>query len=155
MALILPGTPDFENAPEIAPERPTKRSIAFDEETLKSVENLPDDLPTPLWWRVLVVKLDPPTKVGSIELPDQTREYEAQLMQVGKLVRVGESAFSAKGLGVGKAQAPTVYPKVGDFVVFARHAGSRIAWRDWTLVQLNDDEILMTGVDPRDFRAYL
>lgn len=97
-----------------------------------------DDLPKPLFWRVLIMPDQPKNQSeGGILLPDQTQDAEKYLNYVGKLVAKGDLAFTDDRLKEDKS-----LPRVGDYVVFGRYAGQVVKYKEVRLLLMNDDEIL-------------
>ena len=82
---------------------------------------------------------------GGVLLGDETLERQQVASQCGNVLAMGKSCYSDKD------RYPTgPWCKVGDWVVFARYAGSRIEIEGGEVRLLNEDEILATVKDPMD-----
>lgn len=103
-----------------------------------------NDLPiTGTLWHITVAPVRPRTKSdGGIELAKESTDAEAHLISVGKILAMGAFAYTAKTpSGIDLSTDPNK-PKVGDFVLYDQHAGTRIVFRDGrTLILLTDTEI--------------
>ena len=107
-------------------------------------------LPKPTGWRLLVLpfKMKEKTK-GGIIMSDMTIERQQVASQCGLVVALGEQCYDKKRYPEGP------WCKKGDWVVFARYAGSRIQIDGGEVRLLNDDEILATIENPEDiFHQY-
>ena len=107
-------------------------------------------LPKPTGWRLLVLpfKMKEKTK-GGIIMSDITIEKQQVASQCGLVVALGEQCYDKERYPEGP------WCKKGDWVVFARYAGSRIQIDGGEVRLLNDDEILATIENPEDiFHQY-
>ena len=107
-------------------------------------------LPKPTGWRLLVLpfKIKEKTK-GGIIMSDITIEKQQVASQCGLVVALGDQCYDKKRYPEGP------WCKKGDWVVFARYAGSRIQIDGGEVRLLNDDEILATIENPEDiFHQY-
>ena len=118
----------------------------YKSEPKKEITKESTKLPQPTGWRILVLpfKMNEKTK-GGVLIGSETIERQQVASQCGNVLAMGESCYSDK----------TRYPtgpwcKVGDWVVFARYAGSRIEIEGGEVRLLNEDEILATVKDPTD-----
>ena len=121
---------------------------------------IPSELPTPLYWRVLIMPIKPLSKITlssgvTFYLPEQSQSAQQFLNAIGRLVAVGESAFTAPALGVGKKQPPNVHAKIGDWVLYGRAAGCRYEYDGTKLVEINDNEILAVVPDPSKLKLHV
>ena len=116
-------------------------------------KELIERLPQPTGWRILIMPFRPPEKSdGGILLAPKTLEEDVIQTQVGYVLKAGPLAYKAK------ARYPTgEWCKEGDWVIFARYAGSRFrlngdkkAAFGSEVRMLNDDEVLGTILDPKD-----
>ena len=82
---------------------------------------------------------------GGIVLGSETLERQQVASQCGNVLAMGKSCYSDRDR---YPQGP--WCKVGDWVVFARYAGSRIEIEGGEVRLLNEDEILATVKDPTD-----
>jgi chaperonin GroES len=107
-------------------------------------------LPKPTGWRLLVLpfKMKEKTK-GGIIMSDMTIEKQQVASQCGLVVALGDQCYDKERYPEGP------WCKKGDWVVFARYAGSRIQIDGGEVRLLNDDEILATIENPEDiFHQY-
>ena len=103
-------------------------------------------LPKPTGWRMLVLpfRMDEKTK-GGILLGGETIDRQQVASQCGNVLAMGDACY------VDKERYPNgPWCKVGDWVVFARYAGSRIEIDGGEVRLLNEDEVLATVEDPTD-----
>ena len=103
-------------------------------------------LPQPTGWRILVLpfKMGEKTK-GGIFMGQDTLEKQQVASQCGNVLAMGPDCYWDKDR---YTQGP--WCKVGDWVMFARYAGSRIKIEGGEVRLLNDDEILATIKNPED-----
>ena len=107
-------------------------------------------LPKPTGWRLLVLpfKMKEKTK-GGIIMSDVNIERQQVASQCGLVVALGDQCYDKERYPEGP------WCKKGDWVVFARYAGSRIQIDGGEVRLLNDDEILATIENPEDiFHQY-
>jgi len=102
-------------------------------------------LPTPTGWRMLVLpfKAKPKTK-GGIYLSDESIERSQVASTCGLVLAMGPHCYDKGKFPEGP------WCKIGDWVIFARYAGSRILIDGGEVRLLNDDEVLATVKDPED-----
>ena len=115
-------------------------------EPKKEVTNQKDKLPQPTGWRILVLpfKMNEKTK-GGVIMNESTLERQQVASQCGNVLAMGSECYKDK------ERYPTgPWCKIGDWVVFARYAGSRINIEGGEVRLLNEDEILATVKDPED-----
>jgi len=90
-----------------------------------------------------------PMTKGGIYLPDQTMEVKDILGTIGRVLAIGPTAFTREDMLVnGK---PSRWYRVGDHVVYGRHAGVKIKYKGVKLLVLNDDHPFMVIDNPQDF----
>ena len=113
---------------------------------IKSSKKESPKLPKPTGWRMLVLpfKMKETTK-GGIHLAETTLERQQVASQVGLVMAMGPQCYKDKDR----------YPdgpwcKEGQWVMFARYAGSRIKIEGGEIRLLNDDEVLATIKNPED-----
>ena len=115
-------------------------------EEQKEVTKEKAKLPQPTGWRMLVLpfKMNEKTK-GGVLLGQETIERQQVGSQCGNVLAMGPDCYNDP-----KRFSDGPWCKVGDWVVFARYAGSRIEIEGGEVRLLNDDEILATVQDPTD-----
>jgi chaperonin GroES len=103
-------------------------------------------LPQPTGWRILILpfKMGEKTR-GGILMGQETLEKQQVASQCGNVLAMGPDCYRDKDR---YKQGP--WCKVGDWVMFARYAGSRIKIEGGEVRLLNDDEILATIKNPED-----
>jgi len=103
-------------------------------------------LPQPTGWRILVLPFQMGEKTkGGILMGQDTLEKQQVASQCGNVLAMGPDCYRDKNR---YKQGP--WCKVGDWVMFARYAGSRIKIEGGEVRLLNDDEILATIKNPED-----
>ena len=115
-------------------------------EEQKEVTTEKTKLPNPTGWRILVLpfKMGEKTK-GGVLLGQESLDRQQVASQCGNVIAMGDACY------VDKERYPSgPWCKVGDWVVFARYAGSRIEIEGGEVRLLNEDEILATVQDPKD-----
>ena len=115
-------------------------------EEQKEVTTETTKLPMPTGWRMLVLpfRMNEKTK-GGVLLGTETIDRQQVASQCGNVLAMGPDCYNDKDRF---KDGP--WCKVGDWVVFARYAGSRIEIEGGEVRLLNDDEILATVQDPTD-----
>jgi len=115
---------------------PVEKDLANEEKT---------KLPQPTGWRMLVLpfRMDQKSK-GGVLFAHETIDKQQVASQCGNVLAMGPDCYKDKD----RFQEP--WCKVGDWVVFARYAGSRIEIEGGEVRLLNDDEILATIENPED-----
>ena len=103
-------------------------------------------LPQPTGWRMLVLpfKMKEKTKGGLI-LAETALERQQVASQCGLVLRMGPDCYKDK-----ERYAEGPWCKEGEWVMFARYAGSRIKIEGGEIRLLNDDEVLATIKNPED-----
>ena len=142
---------------ETAKEAP-KIKLALEEKYEEEKKNLPpdpepltpdnigdtvDELPEPSGYRILVLPFTPKTKsAGGILFSQETLDKARIATTCGYVLKMGPLAYRDKD----KFDEP--WCKKGEWVIFARYAGSRLAIEGGEVRILNDDEVLGTVKDP-------
>jgi chaperonin GroES len=109
-------------------------------------QSLLEKMPSPTGWRLLILPYKGKGKTESgIYLPDKVVEEQSVSTQVGYVLKVGELAY----------QDEDKFPDgpwcaKGDWVMFARYAGSRFKIDGGEVRILNDDEVLAKISNPED-----
>jgi co-chaperonin GroES (HSP10) len=102
-----------------------------------------DELPEPSGYRILVLPFTPKTKsAGGILFSQETLDKARIATTCGYVLNMGELAYQDKD----KFKNP--WCQKGDWVIFARYAGSRLPIEGGEVRILNDDEVLGTVKDP-------
>jgi len=108
--------------------------------------SLLERLPEPTGWRLLILPYRGKGKTdGGIYLPNQVLDEQNVSTQVGYVLKVGPLAY----------KDPEKFPsgpwcEKGNWVMFARYAGSRFKIDGGEVRILNDDEILACIKEPED-----
>ena len=102
-----------------------------------------DELPEPSGYRILVLPFTPKNKTkGGILFSQETLDKARIATTCGYVLKMGDLAYKDKD----KFGEP--WCKKGDWVIFARYAGSRLPIDGGEVRILNDDEVLGTIKDP-------
>ena len=102
-------------------------------------------LPEPTGWRLLVLpfKMKEKTK-GGLLLGQETLERQQVGSNCGMVLKTGPHCYDKEKFPEGP------WCKKGDWIIFARYAGSRIQIDGGEVRLLNDDEVLATIDNPED-----
>ena len=102
-----------------------------------------DELPEPSGYRLLVLPFTPKNKTkGGILFSQETLDKARIATTCGYVLKMGDLAYK----DTEKFGKP--WCKKGDWVIFARYAGSRLPIEGGEVRLLNDDEVLGTIKDP-------
>ena len=124
---------------------PTKR---VDETNVGDIKN---ELPVPSGWRLLVLPFTPKEKTkGGIIIAQESLDKARIATNCGYVVKMGPMAYGDKE----KFQIGP-WCKEGDWVIFARYAGSRLPIEGGEVRLLNDDEVLGTINNPESVLHYI
>jgi co-chaperonin GroES (HSP10) len=125
---------------------PTKEPL--NPENIKSVV---DELPTPSGWRLLVLPFTPKEKTsGGLIIAQESLDRLRIATNCGYVLKIGPLAYHDK------EKYPTgPWCKKGDWVIFARYAGSRLPIEGGEVRILNDDEVLGTIPNPESVLHYI
>ena len=101
-------------------------------------------LPAPSGWRLLVLPFSPREKTkGGILIAQESLDKLRIATNCGYVLKMGPLAYHDQ------EKFPTgPWCKKGDWVIFARYAGSRLPIEGGEVRILNDDEVLGTIKDP-------
>jgi chaperonin GroES len=103
-------------------------------------------MPDPTGWRVLILPYRGKGRTeGGIYIPDKVLDDGQLQTVVGYVLKVGPLAYKDEEKF---PQGPWCHQ--GDWVIFARYAGSRFRIDGGEVRILNDDEILARILDPED-----
>ena len=103
-----------------------------------------EKLPKPTGWRIIVLpfRMDEKTK-GGILMGQDTLDKQQVASQCGNVLAMGPQCYKDK-----ERYPDGPWCKKGDWVIFARYAGSRIQIEGGEIRLLNEDEILATVKNP-------
>ena len=102
-------------------------------------------LPRPTGWRILVLPFKQKDKTkGGIIMTDSTIEKSQVASTCGLVIATGPNCYDKEKFPEGP------WCKKGDWIIFARYAGSRIKIDGGEIRLLNDDEVLATVENPED-----
>ena len=110
----------------------------------ENIKKQSSQLPEPSGWRLLVLPFTPKEKTkGGILIAQESLEKLRIATNCGYVLKVGPLAY------YDKEKYPTgPWCKKGDWVIFARYAGSRLPIEGGEVRLLNDDEVLGTIDNP-------
>ena len=125
---------------------PNKDLVGLKKSEKKEVTKEKAKLPEPTGWRLIVLpfKMDEKTK-GGIIMNETTLEKQQVASQCGNVLAMGPQCYKDK-----ERYPEGPWCRVGDWVIFARYAGSRIQIEGGEIRLLNEDEILATIKNPED-----
>ena len=125
---------------------PKKELVGLKPSPKKEVTKEKDKLPQPTGWRMLVLPFRMSEKSkGGVLFANETVDKQQVASQCGNVLAMGSECYKDK------ERYPTgPWCKVGDWVVFARYAGSRIQIEGGEVRLLNEDEVLATVKNPED-----
>jgi co-chaperonin GroES (HSP10) len=117
----------------------------------ENIKSVVDELPTPSGWRLLVLPFTPKEKTsGGIIIAQESLDRLRIATNCGYVLKIGPLAY------YDKEKYPTgPWCKKGDWVIFARYAGSRLPIEGGEVRILNDDEVLGTIPDPESVLHYI
>ena len=125
------------------------------EETSKNLNpdnigSLLEQLPEPSGWRLLVLPFTPKEKTkGGLIIAQESLDKLRIATNCGYVLKMGPLAYKDKE----KFEEP--WCKTGQWVIFARYAGSRLPIEGGEVRILNDDEVLGTIQDPESVLHYI
>jgi co-chaperonin GroES (HSP10) len=109
-----------------------------------NVDSITDQLPEPSGYRLLVLPFTPKDKTkGGILIAQETLDKLRIAVNCGYVIKMGPLAYKDK-----EKFGEQPWCKKGDWVIFARYAGSRLPIEGGEVRILNDDEVLGTIKDP-------
>ena len=110
----------------------------------ENIKNQESQLPVPSGWRLLVLPFTPREKTkGGILIAQETLDKLRIATNWGYVLSMGPLAYHDK------EKFPTgPWCKIGQWVIFARYAGSRLPIEGGEVRILNDDEVLGIIKDP-------
>ena len=141
----------------ISKEENPKHKNAFEEKykeeeplNPKNIKNQESQLPVPSGWRLLVLPFTPREKTkGGILIAQESLDKLRIATNCGYVLSMGPLAYQDK------EKYPTgPWCKIGEWVIFARYAGSRLPIEGGEVRILNDDEVLGTIKDPESVLSH-
>ena len=116
-----------------------------------NIQSIVDQLPNPSGYRMLVLPFTPKEKTkGGIIFSQESLDKARIATNCGYVIKMGPLAYGDK------EKFPTgPWCKKGDWVIFARYAGSRLPIEGGEVRLLNDDEVLGTVKDPESVLHYI
>ena len=109
-----------------------------------------DQLPEPSGWRILVLPFTPKDKTkGGILMAQETLDKIRIATNCGYVLKMGPLCYTEEKFTSGP------WCKKGDWVIFARYAGSRLPIEGGEVRLLNDDEVLGTIKDPESVLHFI
>ena len=126
-------------------ELPNKELVGVKKEKVPIEKKEHSKLPQPTGWRILVLpfKMKEKSKGGIIHT-ESTLERQQVASTCGLVLAMGPNCYDKEKFPEGP------WCKKGDWVIFARYAGSRIQIDGGEVRLLNDDEVLATIENPED-----
>ena len=128
---------------------PELKKAAEEEAVKEAKRNKPPEknkLPIPTGWRILVLPFQMKEKTrGGVILAETVIERQQVASQCGLVLAMGPDCYRDK-----ERYREGPWCKIGDWVLFARYAGSRIKIEGGEVRMLNDDEVLATVKNPED-----
>ena len=143
--------PKHKNALEEKYKEQKVESVEVKRVDETNVGDIKNELPVPSGWRLLVLPLTPKEKTkGGIIIAQESLDKARIATNCGYVVKMGPMAYGDK------EKFPTgPWCKQGDWVIFARYAGSRLPIEGGEVRLLNDDEVLGTIKDPESVLHYI
>jgi len=128
---------------KLALEESLKKS-ADEEEANRNKPPEGDSLPQPTGWRIVVLPFQPKrTTKGGIHIGETAAERQHLATVCGLVLAMGADCYADK-----QKYPRGPWCKKGDWVMFARYAGSRFKIEGGEVRILNEDEVLATIQDP-------
>ena len=134
-----------EKYKEEAKEEPHAKRLDPD-----SIKEMISQLPEPSGYRLLLLPFTPREKTKGGILFSQEQLDKARIATTcGYVLKMGPASYKDKD----KFESP--WCKKGDWVIFARYAGSRLPIEGGEVRLINDDEVLGTIKDPESILHYI
>ena len=123
---------------------PDLKKAAEEAEAKRNKPPSQERLPKPTGWRILVLPFQPKrvTK-GGVHIADTAAERQHLATVCGLVLEMGPDCYRDK-----ERYPRGAWCKKGDWVMFARYAGSRFKIEGGEVRILNEDEVLATIQDP-------
>lgn len=98
-----------------------------------------------LGWNIVIRLYTSPKKKGGIILPDTVRNEDQYRICTGLVVKVSPAAYKdARYSDTG------AWCEVGDWIVFPRHAGYKVKYKDIPIFILKEDAVDLKIANPLD-----
>ena len=113
-----------------------------------------DKVVIPWGWHIIVMPVEPPSKIGSIIIPGMVLDKEQYLAYVGQIVSLGPLAYKHEKYAT-MGMKPEDMPQRGQWWLFPQYHYHRIDYKGVKLLALNDDSFIgriPDGVSPWDFK---
>ena len=116
-----------------------------------------EELPRPLFWRVLVMPIKPVEKSrGGIVIPVEAQEAQKVLNYMGKVIALGPLAGRDKRLTSREdGSLAEGFPKPNEYIIYGRYSGQPVRYKGVKLLWINDDEILGTVPNPESLQVHI
>ena len=116
-----------------------------------NVGSIKDELPQPSGWRLLVLPFTPKEKTkGGIIIAQESLDKLRIATNCGYVIKMGPLCYKDE-----EKFTSGPWCKEGDWVIFARYAGSRLPIEGGEVRLLNDDEVLGTINNPEDILHHI
>ena len=143
--------PKHKNALEEKYKEQKVESVEVKRVDETNVGDIKNELPVPSGWRLLVLPFTPKEKTkGGIIIAQESLDKARIATNCGYVVKMGPMAYGDK-----EKFQPGPWCKEGDWVIFARYAGSRLPIEGGEVRLLNDDEVLGTIKNPESVLHYI
>ncbi len=114
---------------------------------------IPDNLPEPKGWKILVRKEKPQEKTsGGIIRPNMVTDAEEYLSITAQVVKVGPMCWYNKDTGKPWIGGP--WAKPGDWVIIPKFTRFKMEIEEQEYRIINDDEIFCVVNDPSKIKVY-
>ena len=143
--------PKHKNALEEKYKEQKVESVEVKRVDETNVGDIKNELPVPSGWRLLVLPFTPKEKTkGGLILAQESLDKARIATNCGYVIKMGPMAYGDK------EKFPSgPWCKEGDWVIFARYAGSRLPIEGGEVRLLNDDEVLGTIKNPESVLHYI
>ena len=143
--------PKHKNALEEKYKEQKVESVEVKRVDETNVGDIKNELPVPSGWRLLVLPFTPKEKTkGGIIIAQESLDKARIATNCGYVFKMGPMAYGDK------EKFPSgPWCKEGDWVIFARYAGSRLPIEGGEVRLLNDDEVLGTIKNPESVLHYI
>ena len=116
-----------------------------------NIQDVVSELPEPSGYRLLILPFTPKEKTkGGINIAQEALDKVRIATNCGYVLKLGPLAYKDE-----EKFSSGPWCKQGDWVIFARYAGSRLPIEGGEVRLLNDDEVLGTIKDPESVLHYI